>query len=112
MRNQPKHRKRVKHYDDPGHFHELTFSCYGRKPLLTNDHWRSMLSESIDRAIERHGFRLAAFVYMPEHVHLLVWPDSPRAKVSGLLKAIKQPFSNRIIDVCMAIERSAMAGLP
>ena len=73
MLNERGHRKRVRHYDEPGHFHELTFSCYRRMPLLTNDVWRAMLSVSIDRAVKGHSFRLSAFVFMPEHVHLLVF---------------------------------------
>jgi len=55
-----------------------------------------MLSVSVGRAVAGHGFRLVAFVYMPEHVHLLVFPGGPGSRVSGLLKAAKQPFSNRI----------------
>ncbi len=55
-----------------------------------------MLSVSISRAVAGHGFRLIAFVYMPEHVHLLVFPERAEIRVSGLLKAVKQPFSNRI----------------
>ncbi len=65
-------------------------------PLLTNDVWRSMLGVSVGRAVAGHGFRLIAFVYMPEHVHSLVFPMGPASRVSGLLKAVKQPFSNRI----------------
>jgi REP element-mobilizing transposase RayT len=57
-------------------------------PLLTNNRWRSILSRSIDRAVARHRFRLVAFVSMPEHVHLLVYPSSPTSRVSLLLKAI------------------------
>ena len=30
------HRKRIRHYHEPGELHECTFSCY-RMPLLTND---------------------------------------------------------------------------
>ncbi|MGA2620849.1 MAG: hypothetical protein ABSF26_24775 [Thermoguttaceae bacterium] len=59
------HRKRIRHFDDPGHVHELTFSCYQRWPLLTDDVWRGMLAESIDRAVDGHRYRLAAFVFMP-----------------------------------------------
>jgi putative transposase len=55
-----------------------------------------MLSEAIDRANERHGFHLTAFVFMPEHVHLLVYPDSGAPKIEQLLRAIKRPFSYRI----------------
>jgi putative transposase len=82
------HRKRFRHYHDPGHVHELTFSCFHRWPLLTNDVWREMLAESINRATERHRYRLTAFVFMPEHVHLLVYPLDEAGKIDSLLNAI------------------------
>jgi len=90
------HRKRVKLYDEPGHCHELTFSCFHRLPLLTNNVWREMLSRSIDRAIQRHTYHLFALVYMPEHIHLLVFPEANSGRIEQLLKAIKRPFSFRI----------------
>ena len=90
------HRKRVRHYDEPGHCHELTFSCYGRMPLLTNDLWRRLLSEAIDWANAKHDYNLTAFVYMPEHVHLLVFPGSGASKIDSLIRAIKRPYSFRI----------------
>ena len=46
--------------------------------------------------MERHHAGLVAFVYMPEHVHLLVYPKSPDSHVEKLLYAIKKPFSDRI----------------
>lgn len=92
----PPHRKLVKHFHEPGDIHELTFSCYHRLPLLTNDVWREMLCRSIDRAIEKRGWRLVAFVLMPEHVHLLVYPTQVPVRVDRLLAAIKQPYSVRI----------------
>jgi hypothetical protein len=90
------HRKRVKHYHDPRHVHELTFSCYRRRPLLSNHEWRCLLSEAIDRAIERDDYHLIAFVFMPEHVHLLVYPGIEASTIDLLLKAIKRPVSFRI----------------
>lgn len=65
-------------------------------PLLTNDPWRRLLAESIDRAVARHHFRLIAFVFMPEHMHLLVSPVTAATEISALLAAIKRPFSYRI----------------
>jgi putative transposase len=90
------YRKRVKHYHDLGDSHELTFSCFHRQPLLTNDKWREMLAESIDRAMENHCYRLTAFVFMPEHVHLLIYPLSEAGTIDALLKAIKRPLSYRV----------------
>jgi len=71
-------------------------------PLLTNDLWRGKLSESIDRAITKHGYRLAAFVYMPEHVHLLVYPWEDAAGIAQPLRAIKRPYSYRIKQLLIA----------
>lgn len=88
--------KRVKHYHEPGDFHELIFSCYRGMPLLTNDRWRSMLARVIDRAMNRWEFRLAGFVLMPEHVHLLVFPLADTPRIDALLKAVKQPVAFRI----------------
>jgi putative transposase len=31
------HRKKVKSYNEPGHAHELTFSCFQRQPFLTKE---------------------------------------------------------------------------
>jgi putative transposase len=90
------HRKQVRHYHQPGDLHELTFSCYRRMPLLTNDEWRRLCCRSVDKAIVAHGFRLVAFVVMPEHVHLLVYPTGSPVEIDGLLSAIKRPHSGRI----------------
>jgi putative transposase len=115
------HRKRIRHFHEPGDFHELTFSCYRRLPLLTNDLWRQLLCHTVDRAVSSHDFALVAFVIMPEHMHLLVYPSEPAAKtlaaqsrrqwhptprrqsntpivndLSRLLADIKRPFSGRI----------------
>jgi putative transposase len=93
MVNLTPHRKRVRHFHHPGHCHELTFSCFHRLPLLTAAPLCRLLSYSIDRALVQHGFWLVAFVYMPEHVHLLVFPVAPIAQIERLLFAIKRPFS-------------------
>ena len=90
------HRKRLRHYDDPRQIHELTFSCYRRLPLLTSPTCSMLLSQAIDRAVDKQGFQLIAFVYMPEHVHLIVLPVVPTAAIARLLFAIKRPVSTRI----------------
>ena len=39
---------------------------------------------------------LVAFVFMPEHVHLLVWPLLREPDVGRFLARLKQPFSKEI----------------
>jgi putative transposase len=93
------HRKRVRHFHESGHLHELTFSCYRRLPLLTNDVWRGLLARSLDAADREEGFELVAFVFMPEHVHLLVHPTGPDPSIGRYLARLKQPVSRQIRDI-------------
>ena len=93
------HCKTLRRFEQLRHLHELTFSCYRRKPLLTNAAWRAVLARSLQAACNTERFALAAFVCMPEHVHLLVCPLSAEAKVSRLLARTKQPVSKQIRQI-------------
>jgi len=88
--------KTIKHYHEPGDLHEFTFSCYHRRQLLTNDAWRGYLASSIDEAGEQFRFNLVAFVFMPEHVHLLVYPLERGPALSSFLAAVKRPVSAKM----------------
>jgi len=96
MQTPEPHRKTVKHFNVSGHWRELTFSCYRRLPLLAEDRHRILLSRAIDAAMAVARFRLAGFVIMPEHVHLIVFPADDQSQVSHLLSAIKRPMSFRV----------------
>jgi putative transposase len=87
------HRKKLRRYHTPGDLHELTFSCFHRISLLTNDPWRIALSRAIDAAGESCRVDLIAFVYMPEHVHLRVFPYGIKEDVSDYLAALKRPVA-------------------
>ena len=67
-------------YNDPGHVHFLTFSCYHRHQFLADDHVRRWLIESIALAKNKHQFAIWAYAIMPEHVHLLVRPSDDTSK--------------------------------
>ena len=67
-----RHRKTVRHFEESRHLHELTFSCFQRKPLLTNDVWRGIPATSLEAACVDEGFDLVAFVFMRKHFHRLV----------------------------------------
>jgi len=104
-------RKKVQHYDN-GEPHFLTFSCYRRLKLLSKDRTRQWFVEALAEARSIHGFHLWAWVIMPEHVHLLLWPPYDliecateesgtgrpgRGLVRGILSSIKRPVGTRAI---------------
>ena len=88
----------ARRYDIPGHAHFLTFSCYRRLPLLTNDKWRRWLADSIKEACCTLNIALWAYVFMPEHVHLLIWPRQEDYSISAFLKAVKQSVAVRALN--------------
>jgi putative transposase len=92
-------RKRIKHYHEPGDLHELTFSCYRQHPLLTNDDWRCRLARSLDHACVEERFELAAFVYMPDHVHLIVTPLEAEPDIDRFLARIKRPVAGEVREI-------------
>src|SRR5271168_4033579 len=82
-------------YQHSGHFHFITFSCYGRQPLLGDRSGYDVFERQLERVRRRHGFIVAGYVLMPEHVHLLV--NEPReAQLSVVLQVVKQQVSRKL----------------
>ncbi|MCG9894872.1 MAG: transposase [Fimbriimonadaceae bacterium] len=52
----------------------------------------------LDRARTRHEFDVWAYVLMPDHVHLLVWPRSPSYRMAEIRNAVKQPFAREVLS--------------
>ena len=78
-----------------GHAHELTFSCHLRLPLLNRDRTRQWFVEALAKARARYRFELWAYVIMPEHAHVRLFPTAENYSIPSILKAIKQPVARR-----------------
>ncbi len=92
------HRKRVKHFDLRGDAHFLTFSCYRRMQLLSKDRTRLWFVEALNKARVKHQFDLWAWVIMPEHIHLLIYPRKPSYKTAKILASLKKPVGYQAIQ--------------
>jgi putative transposase len=85
--------KQVRHYNIIGHAHELTFSCFQKEQFLNSDSACEFFIESLERARETKKIKIIAFVLMPEHVHLLIFPENEEITISKIQSAIKLPVS-------------------
>ena len=90
------HRKRCKRFNTPHHAHFLTFSCFGRQPFFSGDTDPRWFLEQLDNARNKVGFHIWAYVLMPEHGHLVIWPGETYS-ISSILWWIKRPFSHRVL---------------
>ncbi len=92
-------KKKYQHFNTPGHAHALNFSCYKNQPLLRYKFTKEILVNAINRARQLHDFAVIAWVFMPNHVHLLIFPRKEKYSVSDIFKSIKQSSANRAIPV-------------
>ena len=65
---------KLKHYDNDGRARFVTFCIHRSIAILTNDPFRRIVVDAIDKSRAVHGFALLAYVVMPEHVHLVLRP--------------------------------------
>ena len=84
--------------NEPGHAHELTFSCYHRFQFLTVERTCAWLADAINKARVRRDFWLWAYVFMPEHAHLLIVPRKPQYDIDKIFGSIKQPVAQRALS--------------
>jgi putative transposase len=91
------YRKVCRRWNVPWDAHELTFSCYKRRAFLGKDLTRQFLADAVNRAKIKLGFDVWAYVMMPEHVHLLIWPVKENYSTSVILKAVKQSVSRKAV---------------
>jgi putative transposase len=75
----------------------LTFSCYQRFPFLKAERTCQWLADAIAAARVKHTFDLWAFVFMPEHVHLIVCPRQPDYEMRKVMAGIKLPVARRAL---------------
>jgi REP element-mobilizing transposase RayT len=83
--------------NEPGLAHELTFTCFHSYPFLSAERTCQWLADEVNEARRVLGFQVWAYVFMPEHVHLLVHPNRPDYEMAAVLKAIKEPVGRKAI---------------
>jgi putative transposase len=86
-----------RNFNEPGHAHVLTFSCYHGHKLLASERTCAWLAEAIDGARQELDFALWAYVFMPEHAHLIVWPRQRVYDIADILHAIMSPVARKAI---------------
>jgi putative transposase len=93
----PVRRKKLKRWENVDGCRYLTFSTFGRLPLLGHPAIRDLVAKHLAAARLRCGFQLYAWVIMPEHLHVVLQPDVKAWPVSKVMVAIKQPIAQRVI---------------
>jgi putative transposase len=86
----------LKRYHGGGGLHFITWSCYGRQPLLAAPAQRDLFLTVLEQMRQKYRFAVVGHVVMPEHVHLLI-SEPQIADPSTVVQAVKLAFSRRSI---------------
>ncbi|MGA7524811.1 MAG: transposase [Acidobacteriaceae bacterium] len=85
----------LERYQEDDELHFITFSCYGRRPLLAASEAKSAFERTLEQVRQYYGLRICGYVVMPEHVHLLV-SEPERGKLATALQMLKQIVSHEM----------------
>ncbi len=105
----PSIRKLRQSSNDASVAHALTFSCFRCQSFLSRERPCRWLVDAMDRARTRYALDVWAYVFMPTHVHLILWPRRRHFDLAAVLAAIKLPVSRRAVAW---VKREAPAFLP
>ena len=85
----------LKHFQESGQLHYLTFSCYHRQPKLGTLAPRDLFVKRLETVRQQYGFFVYGFVVMPEHVHLLV-SEPEKGRLAQALQSLKQSVARKL----------------
>jgi putative transposase len=84
----------LRRFDEPGHCHFWTISCYRRLAFFRNDVMKLVVIDALEALRARFRVCLISYVIMPEHIHVVWYPHAPGngelVSISKLLHAFKQ----------------------
>lgn len=90
-------RKTRKVFNTEGEAHGVTFSCFRRQKFLSRDRTREYFIQGLELMRKRHDVHLWAYVIMPEHVHLVLWPVYAEYEMDSILATLKLSVSRKVL---------------
>jgi putative transposase len=91
----------LRRYQESGQSHFVTFSCYQRKPKLSDNRLRDLFPVCLEAMRRQFQMRIYGYVVMPEHVHLLV-SDPDHGTLADAMHYLKLSFSKQVRSLTKA----------
>jgi putative transposase len=85
----------LKRFQQTKQLHFITFSCYKRQPFLSSKTAKDIVQQILEETRQQQNLRIAAYVLMPEHIHLLT--NEPKTgTLAVFLQILKQRTSREL----------------
>ena len=86
----------LKRIEIEGHLYYLTMVAQDRLPLFGQPSFVIPLIDSLNYYRHQYDFRLLGYVIMPDHVHLIIWPQG-HGSISEIMRDFKKYTAVRLI---------------
>lgn len=87
---------RLPHIYLEGYIYYITIVVYDRLPLFIQSSYIIPLYDSLNYYRYQHNFKLLGYVIMPDHLHLLIWPEG-ESTVGDVMRDFKTFTAKRLI---------------
>jgi putative transposase len=77
-----------------GELHFITMTCYGHQTKLGVEKHRDLFVQLLEEVRGTFGFRVAGYVVMPDHVHLLI-TEPERDTAAEAMAMLRQRYGRR-----------------
>ena len=94
-------------WNEPGHAHFLTYSCFHGYKLLSSDRTCRWVVNALERTRRDFALVLWAYVIMPEHVHVALRPRRADYRMQDILAALKREVSKKAKEYLIAASNRA-----
>ncbi|MEZ6056658.1 MAG: transposase [Planctomycetaceae bacterium] len=93
----PRRQQHRQSYNEFGHAHELTFGCDRGFWFLERERVCNWLADAINKVRQDQEMAIWAYVFMPNHVHLLIHFGCAEDNMASVLKEMKWPVSRKAL---------------
>ncbi|MCP4705779.1 MAG: hypothetical protein GY865_14365 [candidate division Zixibacteria bacterium] len=92
---------KLKHYDIGRYSRFITFCTHNRIPILNDEVYCNIILDSIRTARETQSFKMIGYVFMPEHIHLVIIPEEglPVGQLVGKIKELSSKEIHKILKL-------------
>jgi putative transposase len=86
-----KKRIRLKHFEYKGNYrYFITLCTYDKKPIFTSKSSISWLIDVLRKQSKTFGFKIWAYCFMPDHLHLLIEGEKSDSDMKRFISSYKQ----------------------
>lgn|SRR5574341_764176 len=97
--------KKIKHYTELGHAHFITLVVNKRIPVFSNSETAIKAVQAIEFYQKNFGIKILGFVIMPDHLHLIAWPQGAKSP-EEFVRDFKKYLAKGILDLLTPSEKT------